>query len=172
VRDPVAREELAQSARVGRQPRSDEPQTCRPPDQQRAPGNKRAQDQIAELLVGGDHPAQLTDAEHDHLGVLRGDGRQVGGLTREEIGAAPETALSDHADRTLRRRAVILIARERSANHHAELVPDLAGASEDLALRERASLTRGREQRDLLASEAREGVLVLELRVPHPSESW
>jgi hypothetical protein len=81
-------------------------------DQQRPPRNERAQDQVADLLVGCDHATQLVDVEDDHLAVLRGDSRQVRRLPRQEIRSAPEAATSDHTDQPLRLKAVIRVARE------------------------------------------------------------
>jgi hypothetical protein len=75
-----------------------EPQPRAYPDQQRAPRHERARDQIAELLVGSDHGAQLLDAERDHLAVLSGNRRHVGRLPGHEIRPAPEAARADHAD--------------------------------------------------------------------------
>jgi len=163
VWDPIAGEEVTQPPRVRREVRADKPHTRAYPDQQRAPRDERAQDQITEPLVGADQLAQLLDAEHDHLAVLGSDGRDVGRLSAQQVRPAPEAALPDHGDQPLRRAPIVLVSRERPAQHDVELPGHLARAIDDLALYERAPLTCGIDHREQLTAEARKGLFMLEL---------
>ena len=165
VRYPVAGKELVQPPRVGRQPRSDEPQSRSEPDEDRPPRDEGAQDEIPDPLVGSDHPAQLSDSEHDHLAILRRDGRQIRRLPGQEIRPAPEAALSDDGDQSWARRAVLRVSRQRPAGHDVELPCDRAGASEDLAGGDRAPLALRLDHCQQLARKAWEGLLVVELYV-------
>ena len=90
MREPVARRELAQPARVGRVARSEDPESGAKSDQDRAPDDERAQDQIAEHRISGHDLAQPVRGHDEYLAGLACDCRHEHGLARQQVELAEE----------------------------------------------------------------------------------
>ena len=97
VRQPVAGRELAQPPRVRRVARADDPEAGAEPDQQRAPEQVGAQDEVAERRVVRRQLAQPLDRHGEHLARLDDHRREERGLAGEQAELAEEAARTVHA---------------------------------------------------------------------------
>ena len=152
VWNPIACEELAQTTAVRREVRPDQPHTRSQPDQERTPSDERIEDHIAELLIGRHRRLELVAAEHDRLPCLPNYGREVCRLAGHQVQLTDEAQVSVHPNHALRHRSVAVDDRDAPAHHHEELRPALAGAEQDLAVREWAPLAGGVEYREQLVA--------------------
>jgi len=161
VRQPVARGELAQPPGVGRVARADDPQPRAELDVQRAADQQRPQDQVAQLRVVDDEPAQQVDRDHEHLAGLAGDG----GDRDRPPGHLPQ--LADEAVRAVDRqqagvRPGAVEHRHRPGQHHHQVGIDVAGPEQHLVRLDRPGPPAALQRADLLGRQP--GVRAVQVR--------
>ena len=132
VGHPVAGQEFAQPARVGRVARADDPHAAADLDQQRPAGQVRPEDQVAELLVTGDQLAQALERHVDHLARVADDRAQVHPATGQQVELAKEPMRAMDRDHMVLG-AVTANDRHRPGLDHEEVVAVVPFLEQQLA---------------------------------------
>jgi hypothetical protein len=158
VGNAVPADELADPARVGREPRSEDPQSGAHAQVQRPAGDECAQDQVAEVRVVGHGVLEPLDRDIENFHVLLCDGGQVHALAGQEREVAQKTPRSVHRNRA-QPLFGLLDDSDLAGQHHEEVTFPVTLAEEGALRRHLTSGAEPAEQRDLLGSEARVGAV-------------
>ncbi len=156
VRTAVAREELANPQRVPRVARAHQDRVALPVrDEEGAPLQERAQEEIAQLGVRLHHREQRLPPQREHLAILSGARLHHRGVAEDQVHVAGELAGTLDGDRFLAP-GQRLHDLDASREDHVEVDPGRADLPEHLVPPDGPALSALRDARDLRVVQLRE----------------
>ena len=155
MRQPVARRELAQAARVGREPRADDREAGAEADEQLAPQQVGAEHEIGEPAVRQDQRAQALHGHDQHLAGLHDHGAVERVLAGQQAELAEEAARPVDRDDPLVALPELVDDGHQALQDDEEVVAVVALVEQDLPRLDAAPLALGLQPCELLLAEAR-----------------